>query len=153
MKNKNTTFFQKYNFGQSLFEVILALAVSAIVLTGIVSLTSRSVSTSTSSKNKSQANRYAREAMEYIRTQKGLLGWSAFVTTAQPGDWCLSSLDFTKHYSCTTSSTDFISGTIFQRTLTVSNVSAKTMDITVKVVWIDEKGTHETRTVSAISDW
>lgn len=139
--------------GQSLFEVILALAVSAIVLTGIVSLTSKSVSTSTYSKNKAQANRYASEAMEYIRTQKAILGWSAFVTAVGTGDWCLPSLNLSNHNSCTASASDYISGTIFQRTLTISNVMTKTMDVSVKVVWSDEKGIHETRTVSAISDW
>ncbi len=140
--------------GQSLFEVILALAVSAMILVGIVSLTSRSVSTSTYSKNKALANGYATEAMEYLRIQKQQMGWTPFITLLGTGDWCLPSLSLigTKHV-CSTSTTDYISGTIFQRTLTISNITAKTIDLTIKVVWTDEKGTHETKTVSSVSDW
>lgn len=142
--------------GQSLMEVIIALAVTAIILTGIVSLTSKSVSTSTYSKNKSQANRYAGEAMEYVRTQKEHLGWSNFktiITSPDPDIWCMKALEFTSSGVCPSDDTGKISGTIFQRTLEVKNVSNKTMEIEIKVIWSDEKGTHETYTVSAISDW
>lgn len=144
------------NSGQSLMEVIIALAVTAIILTGIVSLTSKSVSTSTYSKNKSQANRHASEAMEYVRTQKEQLGWTDFktlITTPDPDVWCMKTLEFTMSGVCPADDTGKITGTIFQRTLEVKNVLSKTMDVEVKVVWSDEKGTHETYTISSISNW
>jgi len=140
--------------GQSLFEVILALAVSAMILTSIVALTSMGVSTSTISKNKSQANRYASEAMEYMRTQKGILGWSAFGTLiGAGGDWCMSTLTLADHVACSSSSNPKITGTIFQRSLNVSDITGSSMNMKVRVSWIDEKGTHETYTESVISSF
>jgi type II secretory pathway pseudopilin PulG len=141
--------------GQSIFEVILALAVSAIMLTGIISLTSRSVSTSTLSKNKAQANRYASEAVEYFRKEKEFYGWTTLknAATAGGGNWCMTNLSFSINSECDPdNSAHFISNTIFQRTAAVS-ATGKTLDISIKVKWIDEKGTHETYTISAISDW
>lgn len=153
---QNKYIFIKSNSGQSLMEVIIALAVTAIILTGIVALTSKSVSTSTYSKNKSHANRYASETMEYVRTQKEQLGWTNFksvITSPDPDVWCMKTLEFTASGACPTDDTGKIPGTIFQRTLEVKNVQAKNVEIEVKVVWTDEKGTHETFTISAISDW
>lgn len=146
--------------GQSLFEVILALAVSVVMLTGIISLTSKGVSTSTLSKNKAQANRYASEGMEYIRTQKEFLGWPTFksIITAGGGRWCLKTLEFIPANNLKCTASDFVvepSGntTIFIRSLTLYNITNKSMDLDVVVLWVDEKGTHETYTIGAISDW
>ena len=151
------------NAGMSLMEIILTLAITAIILTAIVSLTSLSVSTSTLSKNKAQANRYAGEAIEFVRTEKGSLGWNAFKSKVTWQDeatgihdvWCLKDLSFSDSNKkiCNTDGTDNITGTIFRRSLEIKNVTNKTMDIEVKVIWTDEKGTHETFTISAISNW
>jgi Tfp pilus assembly protein PilV len=154
-KPKNNMRFTKYIYnGQSLFEVILALAVSAMILTGIVTLTSKSVSTSTISKNKSQANKYASEAMEYLRKEKEFQGWDVFSTTiGAGGDWCMSTLSLTDPVACSSSANPYITDTIFQRSLNVSDLTGKSMNIKIKVSWTDEKGLHETYTESVISDY
>ncbi len=145
--------------GVSLLEVILTLAVSAMILTSIVSLTSKSVSTSTLSRNKAQANRYAGEAVEFVRTQKEFNGWSIFFnaikdssdgSTTGPEIWCLTTLAFNINHECTAS--DVIPNTMFKRTLTVTGDS-NVLDINVKVEWTDEKGTHETFSSTVISNW
>ncbi len=157
--NTNMSKYKKthviYFRGMSLLEVIMALAVLAIVLTAIVSLTSKSITTSTLSKNKTLANRYASEAIEYFRKEKEFIGWSNFknAITTGGGKWCMVDLTLSINSECDpANSSHFISSTIFQRTAYAS-VTGKSVDIGIKVKWTDEKGTHESYTVSAISDW
>ena len=144
--------------GQSLFEVILALAISAIILTGIVSLSSTSINTSTVSNNKSQANRYAGEAMEYVRKEKAFLGWNSFITTIGTGSWCLKTLDFTVAPHAPCGASDYLQdppgkNTVFKRELTLETITSDYVTFRIVVSWVDEKGTHETRSVSTVSNW
>lgn len=151
----NTKRVKPMLFGQSLFEVVMALAILAVILTGIVSLTSKSVTTASFSKNKAQANRYASEAIEYLRAQKEFLGWPAFQTavTASGGVWCMNDLTFTVSGACDPANPSHnIGSSIFQRTLSTQE-NTDNIDVTVTVSWTDEKGFHETKTVSSISDW
>lgn len=145
-----------YHLGQSILEVILALAILAVIITGIVSLTSTSVNTSTYSKNVSQANRYADEAIEYVRKYKEFEGWTDFYTdiTLNSGKWCMTDLSLAINVECDlANSAHFISGTIFQRTLTAISVNSNSIDIDVKVTWTDDKGTHETKSSTTVSNW
>jgi len=146
-----------YHLGQSILEVILALAILAVIITGIVSLTSTSVNTSTYSKNVSQANRYADEVIEYIRKEKEFSGWSDFtsdIITAYGGIWCMSDLTLTINEACDPlDSNHFISGTIFQRTLTATSVNSNSINIDVQVSWTDDKGTHTTKSSTTVSNW
>jgi len=144
--------------GQSLFEVILAIAVSAIILTGIVSLSSTSVNTSTVSKNKSQANRYTSQAMEFIRKEKAFTGWNAFRTTIGTDPWCLKKLEFSSDTAHACGSSEYLQdpvgiNTIFIRQLTILSATINEINFEIRVGWIDDKGTHETRTVSTLTDW
>ncbi|KKR12007.1 MAG: hypothetical protein UT39_C0001G0062 [Candidatus Woesebacteria bacterium GW2011_GWA1_39_21] len=142
-------------FGQSLFEVILALAVATIIIMAIVSLTSKTVSTSTYSSNKAQAGRYLSEAMEYLRKEKQFGTWNTLKTniTAGGGVWCMTNLSLTKNYACNpATSGDFIPGTIFQRTVTAS-ATVSTVNVEITVTWVDEQGSHAVNTISAISNW
>lgn len=147
------------NDGQSLFEVIFALAVAALILTGIVALTSTSITSSAYSKNRTQANRYASEAMEYVRVQKEFLGWTVFFNTVKDsGDgstagteiWCMQTLSFSINSTCNL--TQVISGTNFARVLTVTG-DTNYVDLEVKVSWTDEKGSHNITTQSSIGNW
>jgi hypothetical protein len=80
----------------------LALAVSAIILTGIVALSSLSVNISTASRNKSQANRYAGEVIEFFRKEKEVDGWENLknAITAGSGKWCLTDLSLSINTEC-----------------------------------------------------
>lgn len=152
---KNT----KLKSGISIFEMIMAIAISAIVLTGIITLTSKTVSTSSFSKNKALANGYANEAMEFIRKEKEFEGWAVFkteITLPDPDVWCLIDLTFSSPTiigECPLDETGNIPGTIFKRTLTLTAVSDNSIDFNIRVSWSDEKGTHDTHTVSVIGDW
>lgn len=140
--------------GQSLFEVVLALAVSVIIIMAIVSLASKSVTTSTYSNNNSQAARYVGEAMEYMRKEKEFGSWNTLKTaiTAGSGQWCMTDLSLTNSHACNPfNSSDNIPNTIFQRTATAS-ATASTINIDIGVTWFDEKGFHRVNTTGAISN-
>ncbi|KKQ48658.1 MAG: hypothetical protein US95_C0056G0010 [Candidatus Woesebacteria bacterium GW2011_GWB1_38_5] len=147
----------RYHRGQSILEVILALAILSIIITAIVSLTSTSVNTSTYSKNVSQANRYADEVVEYIRKEKEFSGWSDFtsdIITAYGGIWCMPDLTFTINEACDPlNNSHFISSTIFQRMLTATPINDNSIDIDVEVVWTDDKGLHQTKSSTTVSNW
>ena len=145
----------KHLSGQSIFEVILALAISAMVLTAIVTLTSKTVTTSANSKNKSQANRYASEAMEFARKWEDQNGWTAFkdqviIDPLNTNSWCMASLDFNTSGEC--GSGIHIANSQFTRNL-YATLETNSIKIEVKVTWLDETGTHETYTESYISNW
>ena len=56
--------------GQSLFEVVFAVAVSALIITAIVILAGNAVSNSTFSRNKALAGRFVQEAIEWLRKER-----------------------------------------------------------------------------------
>lgn len=56
--------------GQTMIEVLLALAIGAIIIAGIGKAINTSLSSSQFGKNQSLANQYAQEAMEIVKTLK-----------------------------------------------------------------------------------
>jgi len=136
--------------GQSLFEVILALAVVALILITVVSLAAFSVRNSSYSKNKTIAESYVQQAVEWLRGQRDTN--SAFFS--KNGNYCLNNLSFAITRKC--SDSEKIADTIFKRDLTISksDVSSKTVLKTeVTVSWSDGQGIHEARSITYFSDW
>ncbi len=136
--------------GQSLFEVIIALAISAIVITALVSLVSNSIQNAAFSRNKTLAANYAQEATEWIRGQRDT-DIDLFVLNAV-GTRCLNSLSW--NGPCAAGAV--IPNTPFTRqtTFTTFNPGGKTIiEVDVSVSWTDSKGSHETRSATNFSDW
>src|SRR3989304_3745944 len=63
--------------GQSLYEVVFAIGIAAIIITGVLVVSTTSVRNSTFSKNNSQATKYAQEAMEWLRAERDV-DWAIF---------------------------------------------------------------------------
>lgn len=61
---------QKNKFGQSLFELVVAIGIVGLVLVAIVSVATISVRNTTFSKEQSLASRYTQQAMEWLRGQR-----------------------------------------------------------------------------------
>ncbi len=74
--------------GQMLVEIVLAIAVAALVLVGLAQLSTRSLNTSDFSRSKSQADAYAQGSGEWIRNQRSSLGWTAFYASPVCGPSC-----------------------------------------------------------------
>ncbi|MEK7550712.1 MAG: hypothetical protein AAB535_02925 [Patescibacteria group bacterium] len=136
--------------GQSLFEVVIALGISAVIITALVALVASSIRNTTFSKDKTVAGSLAQEAVEWLRNQRDQ-SITTFRTNAQ-GTRCLKILG----WSGACQSGDEIIGTKFMReaVFTTSQISGKTVIVaTVKVYWSDSQGSREVRSVTNFTDW
>jgi type II secretory pathway pseudopilin PulG len=162
--------------GQSLFEVIIAIGIIALIVVGIVAVSTTSVRNSSFSRNKALANKYALEAMEWVRKRRDANWGNTFAkggpNASMPAYWCLDFLPELnwvgsgKNRGCdSTSSDDYLkdssgAATIFLRELIMYKQDADgdpttedSFNATVLVYWNDAQGTHEIRTVSDFTDW
>lgn len=144
---------RKYNEGQSLFEVILALALSTLIIVALVSLVTNSIKNATYSKNKTYATRYTQEATEWLRGQRDI-DWDAFYTnvTACPPTYeqCLDTLTWSNCNTC--SDAEFIKD-IFKREVVFTNITADSITVEVKTYWTDAQGIHEVQSSTILTDW
>lgn len=138
--------------GQGLFEVVLSLAVAALIIVAIVALATTAIRNASFSRNQSLATRYAQEAIEWLRGQRDE-DWDAFATWALTPLWCLRSLSWADTVIGSCGSSDFISGTIFKREISFTIIDASNIDTEVNVYWQDAQGLHETKTVTTFTDW
>ena len=152
--------------GQSLFEVIFAVAIVALLLTGVVALTTTSVRNSSFSRNTSLANGHAQEAVEWLREERDK-DWDAFKNRARVStEWCLRSLTWSSpSFSSSCDTSDYLGSTIFIRDLTFtcyrdgppsiscSNSSVNNIEGLVVVSWTDAQGTHDVRVTTRLTNW
>lgn len=139
--------------GQSLFEVVIALGISAIVVAALVGLTATSIRNATFSKNKTLAGRMAEEATEWLRGQRDQ-DVAGFIANSQTSVWCLSTLGWSNPGTCTAG--DEIAGTQFMRELAFSEdagIPEIIIEADVRVWWNDSQGEHEVRSATNFTDW
>lgn len=139
--------------GQSLFEVVVALAISAVIIIALVSLVSNSVRNAVFSRNSTQAALMAQEAIEWLRGERDN-DTAAFLVNVQIPTYCLMNLNWNQSGSCGTN--DFIAGTSFIREVafSLSTISGKTLvqaDVTIS--WRDTQGIHEVKNSTNFTDW
>jgi len=155
--------------GQSLFEVLFAVAIAAIILVGVVSLSTTSIRNTSYSNNNAQATKYAQEAVEWLRGERDasfsdFRGYTAS-STINPG-YCLNTLSWNNNGVCLSS--EFITGTFFLRdvlfvcyitdsasstVVACSDVNVNNIESIVEVKWSDAQGEHKIRTVARFTDW
>ena len=166
------------NAGQSLYEVIFALGIAALVLTGIVSLAATSVRNSAFTRNNAQATKYAQEATEWLRGERDA-DWGAFVgivsanavyclddSPLNPGSWSNPGICGGNEYI-----EDINGTTIFLRQVTFacfrtnpvppppfestgcSDPSVDNVEVAVSVSWNDAQGTHEVKSITRLTNW
>jgi hypothetical protein len=154
-KNSIFEISKKSNSGQSLFEVVFALAVAGIVMIGIVSLAASSVRNSSYSRNNALATRYVQETSEWLRGQRDGSDWTSFSGYADASGvtYCLQSLGSSLPSVSSCGDTDYITGTIFIRELKLTLLSADTVDVEISVEWNDAQGLHTTRSLTQLTNW
>jgi len=148
--------FRINNKGQSLFEVLFAIAISGIILVGVVSLATNSVRNTTYSKNKTNADLYIQGAVNWLRQQRDL-NWNDFVTHASSGGttWCLIDLVWSAS-SGGCGVNDYVTGSTYikrELTLTITDAVGANIQALVIVSWTDGQGMHEERVVTNFVDW
>ena len=149
---------KNYCSGQSLFELVIAIGISALIIVVLVSLVSKTLSNATFSKNQTLAGRYTQAAIEWLRGQRDNRTDLFIANTIVP-NWCLKDANLTDtswSQSSVCGANDFIPGTIFKRdaTFSVGTVSGKTIiTADVKVSWTDSSGIHIVSSSTQFSDW
>lgn len=138
------------NKGQSLFEVLVAIGVSTLIVVAVVSLVANSIRNTTYSKNKTLAARYAQDATEWLRGQRDA-DIDDFKSKAT-GIYCFNTLYWGNHDACQADMT----GNVLRRegsfrTIPMSGKTVIEADVTV--YWDDAQGTHEVRSVTNFTDW
>lgn len=139
--------------GQSMFEVVIALFIITMIIVGVVSLTTYSLSNAVFSKNKTLAGKFSQEAIEWLRFQReeDIAVFLANVTNSNR--YCLQTLVWTNTGIC--GSSELISNTIFRREVvfTTSTASGKNLiEADVITYWTDSRGYHESKSVTNFTD-
>ena len=142
-------------WGQSLFEVIFALAVASIVMIGIVTLAASSVRNSTFSRNNAFATRFVQETSEWLRELRDGNDWVTFSSYANGSGvtYCLPSLGVSFPPQGTCAIDDYINGTIFIREVILTLISPDIVDVEITVEWSDAQGLHQIRSVTQLTNW
>lgn len=133
--------------GQSLIEAVVVIGTVILLVSGLIVGTTASLRASQAGRLRSQAVKYAQEAMEYARNLRNT-GWETF--QAKSGMWCLDkSLVLTQAQSgvCPTN----IDST-FTRSITFSWTDPL-MTVSVLVTWNDGSGTHQSAVTTYLTRW
>lgn len=137
--------------GQSLFEVVLSLAVITIIIVALIILAANSIKNANFSKTRTLATNYAQDTNEWLRSERDK-DFDAFAERAQ-SPYCLVELSWTSAKVGSCDPNDFISGTNLQREVSFTILSSTTIEAEVLIYWDDSKGTHEVRTTTDFTDW
>ncbi|TSC53514.1 MAG: Uncharacterized protein LiPW16_371 [Microgenomates group bacterium LiPW_16] len=119
--------------GQSLLEVLVAMAAAILIIGGLVAAVIVAVRNAQFARNQALATKYANEGMENTRSLRDT-DWNTF--------WGVGTR---------TEGPNPISGTVFSRTIKYEDASGGTNDkmkVTVTVSWTDSAGTHQSELVS-----
>lgn len=145
---------RNHRLGQSLAEVVIAVSVVVLIITGLVAGTTASLRTSQFNRARSLATKYAQEAMERARGLRDS-GWTTFLTYGDSfgNVWCLTSDGQWKDVTSTCDVSDIIDS-MFTRTVTFTwdEINEK-MDVRSIVTWRDATGIHNVTLTSALTHW
>jgi len=125
----------KKTSGQSLLEMLVAIAVVLIVIVALVTVTTISVRNASFSRNQALATKYAQETIEKIREYRAKVDWNTFV------DNCHTPPDLPSLPSP------------FSRTISCSKSGGDSREITVNISWTDAKGTHKSELTTRLTKW
>lgn len=145
---------KKFFFGQSLFELVVAIGIVGLILVAIISVATVSVRNTTFSKEQAVATRYTQQAMEWLRGQRDT-DWDSFKArgTASGVTWCLNNLNWSSAGGCGNRT---IANTNYKREAElVYNAAAVSDEVRVTVVtsWEGSSGVHEARASTTLTNW
>lgn len=129
--------------GQSLVEVIVALAIALLVILALVRVTVISMRNASFARNQALATQYAQEAMEWIRSQRDE-DWGNLAE----GTYCLSD-----SLSWSTGSCSYTLEGIFKREAVLTPQEADKFEVLVTVSWAEASETHQSELTSYLTKW
>jgi len=122
------------NKGQTLVEILLAVAAAGLVLIGLIRVVTISLRNAQFAKNQALATRYAQETMEIIRAYRDQNSWSVF----------------SQESNCENPSGLSSLPSIFNRSIDCS-VNGDRVTVTVTVSWNNNK--HKSELISYFTKW
>jgi len=143
---------KKLNFGQSLVEVVIALTVLAIVLTGLVRTVTVSQKNMRYSRNKNFGLLLVRKKIEALRQERDSQPWGVFWGNYFEGASPRQPTSETNLNEAGVS----VTGGIFTRLTTFVNLSAlekNKMKADVEVSWPDGQETFSTSSTIILTKW
>lgn len=131
-----SVFVPKKN-GQSLLEVLVAMAIAILILAALAMAVISAVRNAQFAKNQTLATKYANEGLEWLRAERDA-DWTSF--TAKAGSsYCLNDLSWVGG-SCS----GFLLANIFKREATLITIEADSkVEVQLTVSWRDSLGSHQ----------
>lgn len=130
------TSHQSLEKGQSLVEVIIALAVAVIVIIALVRVVVTSIHNASFARNQALATKYAQEGLEKLRAYRDQNTWQNFTIN------CTSTLRSVSLPSLFVLSAD-----------TGCNCGGDSCEIKIAVSWRDAAGLHKSELTTRLTKW
>jgi Tfp pilus assembly protein PilV len=127
--------------GQSLLEVIFALAIILLVVLALVQIVTGAIRSSDFAQKSSQATAYAQRAMEEIRSYRDKNTWVVFSSACTSRNFGLTSPD--------PATTGFTLAVVS----CADEGSVNQKKVVLKVEWTDSTTTHKSELTSFFSNW
>lgn len=134
--------------GQTLVEVVVAVSVVILLVTGLIVGTTSSIRGSEFSTYKSLSLKYAQEGIELTRTMRDT-SWAQLA--AKSGLWCLDSSQVWSQAqgTCPVNINNF-----YTRSVNFSyDVINSRMTVDVIVRWTDSSGAHQSELITYLTQW
>jgi len=148
---------KRNNLGQSLMEVVLALGLITLIMTTVVAAASISITNSSFSKNQTLSTRLSEATLEWLRGERNE-NWENFLSQALSGGIqqtrCFTTLSWEDSTlgPCDPES-DGISNTSLKREVDFFLVDQSTVEVSVRIYWIDAGGYHEVSSSTCLTNW
>jgi len=146
----------KKESGQTLVEALVAFGVATILIVALVAATTVAVSRSQFVKQRTQAEKYAQEGIEWIRAERDNNNWNTyFLPQASSGGgsrYCLNTLSWTTGGTCATF--NLPAGGPFKReALLTRDVSGNKITVRITVSWQEGGRTHTSDQTTILTKW
>lgn len=156
MRNIGIRKIVNYQSGQTLVEVIVAIGVVVLLVTGLIVSTSVTLKASQYGKMRSLGTQYANEAVEAARNLRDS-GWSTFFTTYGGFSWCLNKAgEWSKMVgaSCIPNIDSYYTRVVtftWHDDPLISN--DERMQVDVAVTWVDGAKTYSATLSTYLTQW
>ena len=138
--------------GQSLFEVILALAVIMMILLTLVSLSTLSIKNTNLSQDKALSTRLTQEMTEWLRSERDN-DWDNFAARAANPVWCMPELNWTTARIGACTDSGVVPQTQFKREVHFVSATGTAIEVEVVVYWTSRNNYYEIRSTNIFTNW
>lgn len=147
------------NRGSAIFEILVVIAVVAVVITSVVASSTRSVKNTLHARYVAESTRRGQELAEWLRGERDT-SWTSFSSRAVGGagsTYCFGDRLSWGSSGCSGATAGLISGTPFTRTanlrLATTVTPNDTVELIISVSWADGIGTHMSRVNTRLTSW